>query len=230
MAGFVANTWGRSATSWSPLSAPAAHVATRPAPVVPKPQRTDEAPLEAAVTDWAARVAELEAALAREQSAHQESRTALDAAREAAGRATSSIEEEATRLHNMAEGLLSARRRLVDELREGVGSLILAGARKLAGEALRDQPGLVEALVADAVATLGRDGLVVRVAPSDAERARLALQGTGAEVIADAAVDGGCVATTPFGSVDASFATAAEALRIVVERWQTAGWRAEDHE
>jgi flagellar biosynthesis/type III secretory pathway protein FliH len=224
MSTFVAGVYARPASTWRPMG-------TTPVPLPRATMRSmPDAPVVAtppAAVDPEARVRELEEALETERAAHAATRDTLAAEREGSGRATAQVEEEVARLRGLAEGMIASRRRLVDEIREGVGGLVLASARKLAGEALRTQPELIEALVMDAVATLGRDGLVVRVAPADVERTRCALVGTGAEVVADASVEGGCTASTPYGSVDGSVRTADAALRLVIERWQTAGWQSE---
>lgn len=238
MAAFVATRWDKPAApaTWRPMtlaaaSAPAPTPARRAAPSPPPPAEEPAAPAEGAPSpgpDLQAEIERLGAELAAERAAHAETGRKLEEAAALASRNAASLEAEADRLRQVADGLVATRRRLVEELREAAGVLVLAGARKLAGEGLRTQPGLVEALVDDAVAMLGRDGLVVRVGPGDVDRVTLALTGSGAQIVADTTITGGCFAATPFGAVDATVQTAAAALQLVVERWQTAGWRSDE--
>ena len=183
----------------------------------------------AAAIDIEAALAAAHEALDAERRAHDATKAELTSTVEQLAVASASVQVEAGRLRAAVEALGVTRRRLVDEIREGVGHLVLASARKLAGEGLRVQPGLVEALVVDTVAALGREGLVVRVNPDDVSRVTRALDGSGAQVVADTSIEGGCVAATPFGSVDATMQTATSALRVVVEHWQSAGWRSDEN-
>ena len=75
------------------------------------------------------------------------------------------------RVLQVARAVDGARSQLVEELREAVGGVILEAARRMAGQALHADPRLVDAIVDEASRALGREGLVVRVAPQDAEEA-----------------------------------------------------------
>ncbi len=105
------------------------------------------------------------------------------------------------------------------ELRAHAAELILAGARKIAGEALRVDPALLTAMIAEAVDALGTTGLTMRVAERDAERVR-GIVAVGVLVEADASISGGCVALGPSGSIDASFERAADAVSAAVRAWK----------
>ncbi len=232
MAAFVATNWERSVVGrWRPMSVLAA-AANRPplvAAVEQAPPPPEEPEAGGAAVDLEGALAATMEALEAERRAHEQTKAQLASTAGQLALATDSVEVEAARLRAAVEGLGATRRRLVDEIREGVGQLVLASARKLAGEGLRVQPGLVEALVVDTVAALGREGLVVRVSPDDVSRVTRALDGTGAQVVADNTIEGGCAAATPFGSVDATLQTATAALRVVVEHWQSAGWRSDEN-
>ncbi len=234
MAGFVATNWEKAPVSrWSPLRVRTSTPLPGAAPLdavthAPPTPVEDTEPDTKPEVDFEAALAAARAELAEERRLHAETRRARDEAEAAGAGAAASVDVEVARLRAATEALGVTRRRLVDDIREGVGHLVLAGARRLAGEGLRDQPGLVESLVQDAVASLGRDGLVVRVAPDDLARVTRALEGSGAQVLADPAITGGCTAATPFGSLDATVDTACAALERVVAQWQTAGWRAEE--
>jgi len=229
-AAFVSTRFGAPKVSaWSPLQL-ARPAAVAPPVVAPAPVPTVPPVVAPADRESTALRAELDAAiaaLAGERAAHEQARADLE--RERAERAALDVQPvELARLREVADDLVAARRRGVEELREGLGSLVLHAARKLAGEALRVQPGLLEQLVEDTVALLGRQGLVLRVNPVDIEAVGRALAGVDAQIVGDPAVEAGCVASSPFGAVDASIGTAEAALRVVVDGWRTAGWSAED--
>lgn len=118
-----------------------------------------------------------------------------------------------------ATQLVEARTALTAEFRAGVGPVVLAMARRVAGEGLRVDDAALGRLVDEVVEALGSGPLVLRVAPADVERIRAATAGRGLQVEADATVDGGLVGVAPGGSFDASLGSGFEAMRAVVDAW-----------
>lgn len=127
-------------------------------------------------------------------------------------------------LKKAAEELERAHVRALDELRHGAADLILEAARRIAGEALRVQPALLDALVDEAVDALGTQGLLLKVAPEDVERVESVLKGHGRLTVeADPNIEGGCVASSPAGRIDATLGTAFAAIETIVHCWRDAG-------
>lgn len=125
-------------------------------------------------------------------------------------------------LKALATELEGARKTLLRQLRTGAGQLILEGARRMAGDALRSQPELLEQMVAEATDALGSKGLVLHVPPAHAELLAESLRDTGILVETDLQMSGGMRAESPSGRLDASLETALIALSRVVEQWQEA--------
>ncbi len=123
------------------------------------------------------------------------------------------------RLGQLAAELARLKQSMVAELRAHAGTLLLLGARKLAGEALQAQPGLLEALVRETVETLSSGGVTVRVNPADVERVQAAM-GEGIRVLADGSVQAGCIAEGDAGIVDATLNTASGSLLAEVQAWK----------
>jgi flagellar biosynthesis/type III secretory pathway protein FliH len=178
-----------------------------PPPFVPAVQGPDP--------ELLARIDELEARDAARSAAHDEAMQRL-AERE------KEIASSSARLVAAAKGLDAARHAVIMEIREGVGPVILEAARRIAGDQLHVDPRLLDAVVEEAVRALGRDGLLVRVAPADLKLVRARLQPLGIEVIEDAAISAGAVCEGPTGRIDASLETAARAIQSVLEQWRTA--------
>lgn len=150
--------------------------------------------------------------LARER-AHSAALASLAAA-EAEARSAAGTLREAT------ESVRAMRRGLVDEVRATTAAVILEAARRIAGDALHADPALLNAIVDEAVRTLGRDGLVVRVAPVDGERVRKALGAGDITVVEDPTITAGCVCEGLAGSIDASVECAVAAVAAVLEQWK----------
>lgn len=125
----------------------------------------------------------------------------------------------AERLAQVTADFVRQRDVALSELRAHAAELILAGARKIAGEALRVDPELLTAMIGEAVDALGTTGLTVRVASRDVERVQ-AIVAAGVVVESDASITGGCIATGPSGSIDASFERAADAVTAAVRAWK----------
>lgn len=123
------------------------------------------------------------------------------------------------RLGLLAAELARLKTSMVAELRAHAGTLLLLGARKLAGDALHAQPGLLEALVRETVETLSSGAVTVRVNPGDVERVQSAM-GDGIRVLADPTVLAGCIAEGDAGSVDATINTASGSLLAEVQAWK----------
>jgi len=123
------------------------------------------------------------------------------------------------RLGQLAGELVRLQQTLTAELRANAGTLLLVGARKLATEALREQPGLLEGLVRETVDTLACANITVRVNPDDAERVRAAM-GDAVRVLADPQVRAGCIAEGDSGLVDSTVDTAAGSLLAEVHQWK----------
>jgi flagellar biosynthesis/type III secretory pathway protein FliH len=169
-----------------------------------------------------ARIEELEAAL--EQSAAElEARDAEHAAAmETIAAQRKDLAQAVERVAQVARSVDAARTALVEELREGIGSVILEAARRMAGEALHADPRLIEAMVEEASRALGREGLRVRVAPQDAAHLRAALEGQGIVVVPDPRVDAGAICEGPSGRIDASLESATSAIASVLSQWRAA--------
>jgi flagellar biosynthesis/type III secretory pathway protein FliH len=125
-------------------------------------------------------------------------------------------------LKGLALELEGSRKKLLQQVRTGAGQMILEAARKIAGDALRNQPELVEQMVAEATEALGSKGLVLHVSPQNSEHLLETLKDTGILVETDFQMSGGLRAESPAGRLDASLETALVALSRVVEQWQDA--------
>lgn len=201
MAGFVPLV---RAGGWTPLvgsaeparPSPAGPVA--PAPPSPRPGPPPEAP--------EADLLALAAARKAEQRAHAEAMAEL-------GRLQESARAEGLRLQQIATALEALRDELVSELRAHAAELVLAGVEHVAGQAIRREPGVLEGLLAEALASLGHAELVVRVAPEDEARAVAWVGARPVRVVPDPMVRAGCVASSPSGVVDATLDTALASLR-----------------
>lgn len=202
MAGFVPLAGPR---SWTPLGraleippeAPPAELTPPPAPP-PDPllglrQQLDQADKE--------RAAEHKRKLA-------ELRQAEEAAR-----------AEEARFAKLCGEVQALRERVFAELRAGAADLVVQTAARIAGDALRTEPELVDALVDEAVSALGEEGLTLRVCPHDEARLRLALADRKIQVVGDPNVRAGCIAASPVGRIDATLDTAVAALREAAGVW-----------
>ncbi len=123
------------------------------------------------------------------------------------------------RLGQLAAELARLKQSMVAELRAHAGTLLLLGARKLAGDALQAQPGLLEALVRETVETLSSGAVTVRVNPADVERVQSAM-GESIRVLGDPSVQAGCIAEGDAGIVDATLNTASGSLLAEVQAWK----------
>jgi flagellar biosynthesis/type III secretory pathway protein FliH len=131
-----------------------------------------------------------------------------------------SLEEAEARVVEIARQLQEERNNLVKEARGALGGLIFEAARRIAGEALRVDPGMLDALVDEGVRALGDEGLVIRVSAADAARLRSRLEPRGIKVIADPKVTGGCLCEGPAGRIDASLGAAEAAVGAVLDQWK----------
>ncbi len=123
-------------------------------------------------------------------------------------------------LRQSAQALTDLRKVLLAEVRTATAAVIFEAAKRIAGEALHTDPRLLEAIVEDAVRTLGKDGLVVRINPIDGHILRDVLQPAGVEVVEDFSIAGGCVCEGPSGTIDASVERAVAAVGAVLDQWK----------
>lgn len=152
-----------------------------------------------------------EAAIALAMARRAEARQHADAMAEL-HRLQGEARAEGERLARLAEGLDALRHELLAEVRAHAADLVLAAAGRVAGAALRTEPGLIEGLLEDALGSLGGADLVVRVSPEDEARVVRWVDGRPIRVVADPSVRAGCVASSPNGCLDASLDTALAAL------------------
>lgn len=134
-------------------------------------------------------------------------------------RALAAAKAEEQRFAGLCEQMDGLRTQLLVELRAAAGELVVSTAARIAGDALRTEPELVEALIDEAVSALGEDGLVLRVCPMDEARLRLALGDRKIQVVGDPDVRAGCIASSPVGRIDATLDTAVAALRDAAAVW-----------
>lgn len=123
-------------------------------------------------------------------------------------------------LRQAALALTNMRKALLAEVRTATAAVIFEAAKRIAGDALHADPRLLEALVEDAVRTLGETGLVVRVNPVDGPLLRDVLQRSGVEVVEDFSISGGCVCEGPAGTIDSSVERAVAAIGAVLDQWK----------
>lgn len=123
------------------------------------------------------------------------------------------------RLGQLAGELVRLREAMVHEVRGHAGALLLLGARRLAGEGLRGEAGLLESLVRQTVESLGGGSVMVRVNPEDVERLVAALKDQ-VRVVGDTSIHAGCIAESDFGSIDATVDGAAGSLLAEVHAWK----------
>lgn len=163
-----------------------------------------------------ARIAELEAELIRRDQARQvehESRIAeLEIERQ-------KLHAASTRVGSVAGELVRARVAMIDQFKSAAGSLLLAGARRLAGESLSAQPELLANRANELAALLGDGDVRVRVNPAD-HAALAPLLPDSMSLVSDTNVGAGCIVESSHGSVDGSVSTAGRGLDH-----QTAAWR-----
>lgn len=209
----------RQKTAWEPLIR-----SSEPARPLAQALRAKEAPVKEAAPPpppdpnkaaLAAVKAEFEA---KEKLRQQEHAAAMAKLQQLQAEELQKIEA----LKALATELEGARKTLLRQLRTGAGQLILEGARRMAGDALRSQPELLEQMVAEATDALGSKGLVLHVPPAQAEQLAESLRDTGILVETDLQMSGGMRAESPAGHLDASLETALIALSRVVEQWQEA--------
>lgn len=142
------------------------------------------------------------------------------AAMSALAEAQAEARSAAVLLRQSAQALTDLRKVLLAEVRTATAAVIFEAAKRIAGEALHTDPRLLEAIVEDAVRTLGKGGLVVRINPIDGDILRDVLQLAGVEVVEDFSIAGGCVCEGPAGTIDASVERAVAAVGAVLDQWK----------
>lgn len=183
----------------------------------PPPVSSAAARLQAEAVAEAVRLSESAASEFAEREAAREAEHAhLLADLEAQKQKTRAANE---RLGQLAGDLVRVRQALVEELRTTAGTLLLTGARRLANDSLRAQPGLLEEIVTEIVGAMAADMVTVRVNPADVERLAAVL-GDRVRVTGDATVSAGCIAHGDAGSVDASIDAGIGALAAEVSAWK----------
>lgn len=203
MAGFVPMKTERSWVPFGrpiplPVPDPEPELVLTPPPVAPDPLAGERQRLERVDQDRAQehkrRLAELDQAIAAAKA-------------------------EELRFATLCGQMDTLRTKLLAELRSAAGELVVSTAARIAGDALRTEPELVEALIDEAVSALGEEGLVLRVCPMDEARLRLALGDRKIQVVGDPDVRAGCIASSPVGRIDSTLDTAVAALRDAAGVW-----------
>jgi flagellar biosynthesis/type III secretory pathway protein FliH len=147
----------------------------------------------------------------------QEHAAAVERLRQAEIAATTAEE----RLGDLILDLERSRAELLGEVRRGLGALVVAASTRIAGEALRVDPHLLDALVDEGMGVFGGEGLVIRLNPADHERVLRRLAGrSSVKVVADPQIDGGCVCEGPAGRIDATRRAAEAAIEAAVRQWE----------
>lgn len=132
------------------------------------------------------------------------------------------VQQAVTALEAQAQALDDHRQELAAEARQQTGALVVAAIRKLCGTL----PEALDALILDRVsaaaeALVGAAEVVLRVRPEDVQAAKDILGGReGWRVVADADLDGGCVAQSASGTVDGSLNATMAALDDAVGAWR----------
>jgi flagellar biosynthesis/type III secretory pathway protein FliH len=196
------------------LLAHIAHTQARAAAEVVSPPEAEPVPPEPD-PELMARIEELEGRDATREAEHAAALRALEAQRK-------ELQAAIERVGQVARAVDGARGAIVEELRTGIGGVILEAARRMAGHALHADPSLVETMVEEAARALGREGLVVRVAPQDAALLAPRLGAMGVVVREDPSVDAGAICEGPSGRIDASLASATSAIASVLAQWRAA--------
>lgn len=145
--------------------------------------------------------------------AHQAAISSLEEA-EAEARAAAKL------LRETARALDGMRKRLLDDVRASTAAVILEAARRIAGDALHADHRLLEAIVEEAVRTLGNEGLVIRISPTDHAMLERTLAGSGIRVVEDFFIEAGCICEGPAGSIDATAERAAAGVAAVLDQWK----------
>jgi flagellar biosynthesis/type III secretory pathway protein FliH len=176
--------------------------------------RCAKAAADAATARQGAATARQEAATARlnEEAARLKEETGRAAAE------ATRLGAEADQLAALVGALEDARADAIAEVRAHAAAIILEAASHIAGDALHADPALLDALVNEGADALGREGLVVRVAPVDADALRARLPSLA--LVEDFSIAAGCVCVGPAGRIDASLGSAVSAVRAVLDRWR----------
>jgi flagellar biosynthesis/type III secretory pathway protein FliH len=205
---------------WTPIATPASGFS--PAARAQGPGGTPgpaAAPPRAPEETSAAAIARLERELAALRARDAERSREHDEAMAAVRAEQAAVDGAVGRLDAAAKRVEAERATLLGEVRAGLGALVLTAAQRIAGDALAADPALLDALVDEGVRALGREGLVVRVAPDDLERVEARVAGTGVRVVGDSSIEAGCACEGPAGRIDATIATAVAAVRSVLTQW-----------
>ena len=129
-------------------------------------------------------------------------------------------EAQRDRAAQLCADLEAARHVLQRQFRDGAGQLILEGARRIAGMGLRTQPELIRDMLVESIDALGKSGLILYVSPQDADSLRARLKDTPIRIESDERIEGGLLAESPAGRVDATMGTALQAISAVIDHWK----------
>lgn len=201
----------------APAQRPTVQVETGPIEPAATASTTVFAPPAPSPTEIAsAQLAEMEAQLIRRDQARQaehELRLAdLEREREKLSAATA-------RAGTLAGDLVRARSAMIEEFKGVAGSLLQAGARRLAGEALSASPELLAVRAGELAVLLGDGAVRVRVNPAD-HAALAAIADPSMTIVPDDNVGAGCIVESSHGSVDGSLDTAEIGLNSETEAWR----------
>jgi len=124
------------------------------------------------------------------------------------------------RIQSLIMDVQAQRSELVAEVRQGLASLVLAAARRIAGDGLKVEPGLLDALVEDGIRGFGDNTLILRVGSSDFTRMEARFSGSEqVSVVEDPLIQAGCICEGRAGRIDSTAATAEETVATVLRQW-----------
>ena len=168
---------------------------------------------KAAEQKLAALRAELDAKDAARLKEHAAAMTALK-------QQQAEAEAQRDRAAQLCTELEAARHVLQRQFRDGAGQLILEGARRIAGIGLRTQPELLRDMLMESIDALGKADLILYVSSQDVDSLRARLKDTPIRIESDERIEGGLLAESPAGRVDATMGTALQAISAVIDHWK----------
>jgi len=163
---------------------------------------------------------ELETRLAELAELEEQRRLEHEAAMAEVRRIELALTDAEERMEGLVLEVAEQRSELVAEVRQGLASLVLAAARRIAGDGLKMDPSLLDALVEDGIRGFGESVLVLRVGSSDFERMEARFRGSEqVSVVEDPLIQAGCICEGRAGRIDSTAATAEETVAMVLRQW-----------
>ncbi len=210
--------FGKPKTSWEPLVRESRPVVSRP-----EPTRAPDPPVSREPVAVVSAESKLQAQIRAEFEAKESARVKEHAAIMAKlQQQQQELAAQQQQLILLCQQATEARKKLLIQFREGAGTLIEGAVRQIAGQAVQTQSMLLEQMVEEAIAALGRQELVLRVSARDAEFLSVELKDSGIRIEIDSEMSGGLRASSPAGSIDASMETAFAAIAAVIDHWKKA--------